>query len=751
MAFPAVSGTPAEGAVTSAGTSHAVTFTQTTGHLVVIVIATAVTVEVVSTDEVFTNLFPTVGNTHRLHIFYRYLTGSEGGTHTFTTASTKSAWISFNITGADTVLTPMVGTVATATSNAPDSPSLSPTGGSKDYLWIACFQQNGEEDDDNTWQNNTPTGTGGGSYSPALGYQKTTGIASAATTNTQVCAAYRQYTGATEDPSAWSTDQSLAWRAQTIAIYPETLITISAQSIPLAGSVPSSTITAPGTATINTAAISLAGSIPSSVVTVPGVATVTTTALPLTGSILSSVITTPGIATVNAAAISLAGSIPSSIITVPGTATITLDDLSLVSTINNIAIWITETISLNSLSLASSVENSVITTPGIATITLSNISLIGSIPSSSITVPGVATMTLSELTAALAIQNTIVSVPGVASIPLNSLSLSSIVGNITIVPIGTVTINLNGLSLISSIESVMVTPLGTATVTLSALSIGSAVYTITIEIGGGELVEISLDQLDLTSSINNLIVSVPGTATIQLTGLIASLSLEDISVVGVGSTIISLDELSLIADCRNIAIYSVGTAIIGLNTLDLISSVETITVALTYLPLSERLPATTEAIMPIGDISKEWNIAVPNSDHFSNINTGVEGPSAPDDASYNMTNAANKTDSYVLSAGMSGKTRIDEFTWQFRYAGEVINKAPGLTIELWVKGILRATSSVDVSTNGLTDYVNGQVSWTGLNISGIDWYDGPRIIKHISTWNVPHELDEPEVYYVPVE
>jgi len=229
MASPSVVGAPIEGAITTAAYDFTPTFTQTTGNLVVIVIETAVSVTL-QPDGAYSQLEPTNPNElARFFILYRQLTGIEGGQILISaydaigdTIVTKACWVSYNITGHINPATtpPEKGTLTTATSNAPLSPALTPAGGSKDYLFLAAFGQNGEEADDDTWQNNTPTGTGGGSYAPSLGYQTTTGITGAATVNCQVCVASRAYTGTVETPTVWSTDQSLAWRAQTVAIYP---------------------------------------------------------------------------------------------------------------------------------------------------------------------------------------------------------------------------------------------------------------------------------------------------------------------------------------------------------------------------------------------------------------------------------------------------------------------------------------------------------------------------------------------------
>ena len=216
MASPTVRGTPVEGAGASA-TTHTITFSQTTGDRVVIFFAVDATARTLTLGDSFVNLTNTSAT---FHIFTKVLNGSEGGDMVVTAAvATKSAWIAYNITTGthDSATAPVFSTVATGTSTAPNAGSLTPAGGSKDYLWLTAFGQAGEEADDDTWVSGTPT-----SFSNLL--QKATGTSGAVTVNCQTASARYAYTNSVLDAAAFTTAQSLAWRAYTVAIYPDTTV-----------------------------------------------------------------------------------------------------------------------------------------------------------------------------------------------------------------------------------------------------------------------------------------------------------------------------------------------------------------------------------------------------------------------------------------------------------------------------------------------------------------------------------------------
>jgi hypothetical protein len=202
--------------VSTAGTSHVVSLPTgiSAGDLLLVLInkgSTAATFNALTgwTELLDENLAN--GNA----VLYRKADGTEGATITLTSsASTRSAHTSYRITGALDPATqaPEISAVATGTSTGPDPGTCTPTGGAKDYLWIAFFGDAGEEADDDTWCNNAPT-----NYTNLL--QKTGGIAG---TNLGGIIASAEWTNnaASENPGAFNQDASLAWRAYTIAIHP---------------------------------------------------------------------------------------------------------------------------------------------------------------------------------------------------------------------------------------------------------------------------------------------------------------------------------------------------------------------------------------------------------------------------------------------------------------------------------------------------------------------------------------------------
>ena len=189
MAAPTVAART-ETATTSAATSATPTFTQTTGHLVVIFISTAVSTALTSISDGFTNLTNLTGT---FHIIYKVLVGTEGGDVTMTITSSKHASIAYNITGFASGIAPEFSTVATATSTAPDATIVSPVAGfAKNFLWISAFGQAGEEADDDTWCTAAPASFGNLT-------QKTSGTTGLASVNTSVASADFASSAATMD------------------------------------------------------------------------------------------------------------------------------------------------------------------------------------------------------------------------------------------------------------------------------------------------------------------------------------------------------------------------------------------------------------------------------------------------------------------------------------------------------------------------------------------------------------------------
>lgn len=211
MASPTIVARAEGNAAGAQVTTVDVTFTQTTGDQVVFYVATTASKDVTVSDS-FTRLSPTGSATS--HVYAKILDGSEGGTCTVSwTTSTRVLWLSWNIQGHSTTQAPEVSTIASGTDTTPNPGTVTPTGGAKDYLWIAAFQQNGEEADDDTWCTAAPTSFGNL-------VQKTTGAAGLANTNRSGAAANFASNAASMDPATFTVAQSLPWTAYTVAVHP---------------------------------------------------------------------------------------------------------------------------------------------------------------------------------------------------------------------------------------------------------------------------------------------------------------------------------------------------------------------------------------------------------------------------------------------------------------------------------------------------------------------------------------------------
>ena len=142
-----------------------------------------------------------------LQLFYKTASGSEGSTVSVTTVeSIRASFVAGRITGWSG--TPEKGTAATGTSATPDGPSLSPSGGSQDYLWISAWAYNrGDATSPTEPTNYSSTVVNGGG---SAGGRPT------------VAAAFRALTASSEDPGAWSglSTPANSWVAQTFAISP---------------------------------------------------------------------------------------------------------------------------------------------------------------------------------------------------------------------------------------------------------------------------------------------------------------------------------------------------------------------------------------------------------------------------------------------------------------------------------------------------------------------------------------------------
>ena len=142
-----------------------------------------------------------------LAIAWRKATGGEGGTITVTTSgSRESTHASYRISGATdpTVTPPEVSTGVAGTSNVPNPDSLTASGGSKQYLWIAVAMCDG-------FQNFT-------GY-PYPDNRRTITNSDDAGCAVAVCS--DEVETDTQDPGNFTISGSDHWIAATVAVYPE--------------------------------------------------------------------------------------------------------------------------------------------------------------------------------------------------------------------------------------------------------------------------------------------------------------------------------------------------------------------------------------------------------------------------------------------------------------------------------------------------------------------------------------------------
>jgi hypothetical protein len=218
VAFPAVVGTPTETAVATEGTSHEISHAtggSTDLHILVVCKGKDVSINVHGD---WTELLDETGFVGGFYVAYHY--GTLGSSTTFTaSANTRTAAIAYLIAGAEDPATqaPQVGTTASGSSTTPDPPTTTPTGGAKDYLWIACLTRAGEEADDDTWATASPT-----NFTPNPPLQKACGIAGSNLGGIVAAASFGS-NAASMNPATF-TIATGAWRAQTIAVHPASVV-----------------------------------------------------------------------------------------------------------------------------------------------------------------------------------------------------------------------------------------------------------------------------------------------------------------------------------------------------------------------------------------------------------------------------------------------------------------------------------------------------------------------------------------------
>ena len=151
------------------------------------------------------------GGAVQVEWFYRVSDGAEGASVEFTTdTSERSAHFSMQISGAEDPATQAPetgGSQQSGTSTAPNAANATPTGGAKDYLWIAS-----EGHDRNITTDGFPTNYTANQVNTAGAGANSAGIA----------AATRNLNAASEDVDAFTLSASEQWHCRTLIIHPVT-------------------------------------------------------------------------------------------------------------------------------------------------------------------------------------------------------------------------------------------------------------------------------------------------------------------------------------------------------------------------------------------------------------------------------------------------------------------------------------------------------------------------------------------------
>jgi hypothetical protein len=155
--------------------------------------------------EGWTQLFEEAyGTQNKLKVCYRVADGEEGSSITVTTSiSKRSAHTSYRITGYSG--TPECGTAAKGTGTTPDPPSLNPSWGAKDTLWLAI-----EGNDGDNHATAYPANYTDGRADYVEFYGAGTGVGSAR----------RELNASSEDPGTFTISGWDSWIANTVAIQP---------------------------------------------------------------------------------------------------------------------------------------------------------------------------------------------------------------------------------------------------------------------------------------------------------------------------------------------------------------------------------------------------------------------------------------------------------------------------------------------------------------------------------------------------
>jgi len=146
--------------------------------------------------------------THRVVLAKKTATGAEGATATITNGATASraCTIAMQISGHEDPATqaPQYATMAVGSSTSMDAGTVTPTGGSKDYLFVIFGS----------------TTASASSGTPPTNYGGRQSVGNSLDHNQHMC--FRQATVASENPAGWALSPTGPWVVTVAAVHPGT-------------------------------------------------------------------------------------------------------------------------------------------------------------------------------------------------------------------------------------------------------------------------------------------------------------------------------------------------------------------------------------------------------------------------------------------------------------------------------------------------------------------------------------------------
>lgn len=204
-AYPTVESVNGQ-AFSSNATTHNVTMPATvdSGDLLIVLISQDGTATITNPTGWTVLSTQTVSSTMRAAVHYKFASGSEDGTNVnFQTSSSEQMAVQvYRISGANSIEI----TSATGSSSGPDSPSLSPSWGSDETLWISGFAANNGSRTVSSY----PSSFTNGAYQQA-GTDTNGGL---------VGSARRNQTTSSQNPGAFTLSNTAPWAAWTIGVEP---------------------------------------------------------------------------------------------------------------------------------------------------------------------------------------------------------------------------------------------------------------------------------------------------------------------------------------------------------------------------------------------------------------------------------------------------------------------------------------------------------------------------------------------------